>query len=93
MTNPRRPYPIGVMLDISIENQPVVFTNSRTGDSLLARVNAERVALIDAANFISELVDNDIIYISTSGKQAGNATHTVDTSIRQYFVDITTVAL
>ena len=66
------PHIIGVTLDNEgVARTQVIATNRRTGDKQVERVDANKVAIFDAANFTLGYIATDVIEIVNVGSSIG----------------------
>ena len=93
MADPRIPHVIGAALDTEgVAYTKVIFTNLTSGGIQIVSTNADKVAVIDCANFINGYSNGDIIGIENTGASIGGTTVTIDTAETTQYGDIDAAA-
>ena len=72
------PHIIGILLDAEgVANTYVIATNRRTGETQRVRADGNKLLIIDATNFPSGYLVDDVIEFNNHGSSTGTATITI----------------
>ena len=82
MPDPDVPHLIGITLDDQgVALTQVIFTNLTSGGQQIVATNADKRAIIDAADFTDGYSDGDVIAVENAGASIGGEKVTIDTSL------------